>query len=45
MAEKKTRCFEITNKPDIHMILQEKGYEIKYEKDRPKSKKLYKSIF
>ena len=38
MSEKKTWCFETSNKPDFHMLMQEKGYEIKYEKDRPKSK-------
>ena len=37
MPEKKIWCFETSNKPDFHLLIQEKGYEIKYEKDKPKS--------
>ena len=29
MSDKKTWCFETSNKPDFHMLMQEKGYEIR----------------
>ena len=38
VVEKKIWSFEISNKPDFYLLLNEKGYEIKYEKDKPKSK-------